>query len=169
MTTYDEAAVVQAAIDIAHTTASERVARGARWLDEFIGEEWVNRIDPDTLNLESDVSCICGQVFEVNGANLSGFTFAERTLFTEANSWISGIVAQATIANPTAQLDTPEKENRATMVAAALGFLTLDEGSLVCTDAAAHTLMLGLDEAGYVSYYDLEDAWLELLNTRRSK
>jgi hypothetical protein len=51
-------------------TVEERVANGARWLDEnFPG--WEKRINIKTLDLENGQSCICGQVFKRKAANWS--------------------------------------------------------------------------------------------------
>lgn len=78
-----------------------RVERGARWLDEnFSG--WESRIDLDTLELQSGESCICGQVFGQDSPYRTdggrermyncGYSYASRTLFAQANSWISTLV-----------------------------------------------------------------------------
>lgn len=83
--------------EIDYAAVVQRVKNGARWLDEnFPG--WESRIDPDTLDLISDQNCICGQVFKrdakdaqgtISMPSPSGYWFAERTLFSEANSWIN--------------------------------------------------------------------------------
>jgi hypothetical protein len=104
-------------------TVEERVANGARWLDEnFPG--WEKRINIKTLDLENGQSCICGQVFKRKAANWSkkehidyrdgdGYVYAYSTLFSEANSWISTLVPKGS-----------RPVERAQRVAYVLGFTT---------------------------------------------
>jgi hypothetical protein len=118
-------------------TIEERVDNGWRWLEEnFPG--WQDRIDRGTLDLAGSQHCICGQVFadavEANpracGDNgISGYWFAYRSFFTEANSWVTALVGQ----DPTQPVVIPESgelsgwththEQRAGAVAVSLGFL----------------------------------------------
>lgn len=42
---------------------TKEVKRGARWLDKHIGPDWDDKIDIESLDLESTKSCILGQVF----------------------------------------------------------------------------------------------------------
>jgi hypothetical protein len=75
-------------------STEERVANGARWLDEkFPG--WESRIDPGTLDLTSGHHCICGQVFderaEQSGVD-NGFNYATIHLFTQAVSWLGTVI-----------------------------------------------------------------------------
>ena len=44
------------------TTIAERVAAGAAWLDEHEPPGWVDRVDPDTLNLGDCWRCVLGQL-----------------------------------------------------------------------------------------------------------
>ena len=84
-------------------TVKQRVNRGWRWLDEnFPG--WQERVNIETLSMVSGEDCICGQLFgdAMRKANSSpdnltkhaghkfvhGYDYTERTLFTEANSWV---------------------------------------------------------------------------------
>ncbi len=41
-----------------------RVKNGIRWLEENVGPDWVDKIDPSKLMLERGDSCILGQVFK---------------------------------------------------------------------------------------------------------
>lgn len=92
-------------------TIEQRVANGARWLDEnFPG--WEKRINIKTLDLSYGEDCICGQVFKRKAREYaSGFDYAYSTLFEEANSWITELVPE-------------EQYSRATQVAYVLGFTT---------------------------------------------
>ena len=77
--------------------AGVRVRRGARWLDENV-PGWWQRVNLNTLLLESAYSCICGQVFEAQGEadnGASGYTYALRHLLAQANAWLSEIVGVA--------------------------------------------------------------------------
>lgn len=66
-------------------SVKERVANGARWLDEsFPG--WEARIDPGTLELRSGERCICGQVF--TGHDVDGFSYFIFNLKSEAIQWL---------------------------------------------------------------------------------
>ena len=121
-------------------TMKERVANGARWLDEnFPG--WTERIDPATLHLSDGMHCICGQVFaeEVKGVdNLDGFRYAEKTLLTEANGWIESKYPKGEI-------------QRGTDVAMSLGFLTTEQDAYDYDEYA---------------YEHLQNVWIDLLRSR---
>ena len=130
--------------------AAERVARGARWLDEnFPG--WEERIDPSTLELSDGQRCICGQVFartaRMNGKQ-DGFMYAYHDLFTEANSWISGLIEEAY-----GESKSKGTGAYASAVSRELGFSD-DSGYRDFYD----------DE--YVSYSKLQYAWEKLLANR---
>lgn len=57
-------------------TPQERVALGVAWLDEKC-PDWRTRIDPMTLNLESPLRCVLGQVFaEERGDYTAGYYYA---------------------------------------------------------------------------------------------
>ena len=118
-------------------TVAERVDNGWRWLSEnFPG--WQARVDQDTLNLATADRCICGQVFaraaeairrsEANEHAPTGYYFAYRTLFAEANSWVAALVAedltQPVVTPETAKRSpwTDAHDRRAAAVAEALGF-----------------------------------------------
>jgi hypothetical protein len=121
-------------------TVEERVDNGWRWLEEnFPG--WHARIDRDTLDLAGSQNCICGQVFgdaaEANpGAcgtlTPSGYKLADKTLFAEANGWISTLVAQdpagTLVITETGELSgwTEAHDRRSAAVAISLGFLAAD-------------------------------------------
>ena len=164
-------------------TVKERVENGARWLDEnFSG--WVDRIDVYTLNLDSTRTCICGQVFDpaVHPQNSGddydsrGYDFAEDTLFSEANHWITELVGikpfSAAIAEMTMKgyVDR-RKEARVALVSAALGFNELSQPYpvLVCgflggTHDQTKEWKKKFDEATFdggetVTIYDLQLAW----------
>ena len=132
-------------------TPAERVRNGARWLDEnFPG--WMDRIDPDTLQLNSGENCICGQVFAEDAkderqqaideadpaddveADGEGYSYAVRNLFGEANSWITTLVPKS-------------GGYRAARVARALGFL--DDWNA--------------DFGVPVYFSELQDAWTDYL------
>lgn len=74
------------------STVEQRVANGARWLDEnFPG--WEARVNPDTLLMHDGSRCICGQVFEEERKNLDlymydGYSYASAHLFREAIAWL---------------------------------------------------------------------------------
>ena len=127
-------------------TLEERVANGARWLDEnFAG--WESRIDTDRLVLSDKETCICGQVFRkealeneylgfsdyTGGTVPLGYDYAEKHLFQEANSWILSSVPKN---DPT----------RARQVAIFLGF--------------------DLEPLSSYSYEELQEAWVDLLAQR---
>ena len=127
-------------------TLEERVANGARWLDEnFAG--WESRIDTYTLVLSDKETCICGQVFSkealengyigFSGATGEtvpfGYDYAEQHLFQEANSWILSSVPKN---DPT----------RARQVSFFLGF--------------------DLEPNSSYSYEELQEAWVDLLAQR---
>jgi hypothetical protein len=96
-------------------TVKGRVANGARWLDEnFPG--WEDRINLNTLRLDDGELCICGQVFgrTPSGRKRSGtgYEWANRHLFEEANSWITPLIESKTVSF----------SRRSTRVSWALGF-----------------------------------------------
>jgi hypothetical protein len=127
-------------------TVKQRVANGARWLDEnFPG--WEGRIDINTLRLSEGRRCICGQVFEKNARrsrkSITGYEYAVDNLFSEANSWISTIVKSDPISRRSTKL---EKEWRAYSVARSLGFL--------------------LDTENDILFQDLQEEWVKLLHRR---
>lgn len=128
-----------------YLTVEERVRNGARWLDEnFPG--WIDRIDLDTLALSSSGNCICGQVFRKEAQSIeriedgSGYWFAERTLFSEANSWISGSIPK--------EPDGGYDARRAQAVSEFLGFNTN-----------------GYDDDDL--FEELQNAWKELIQSRQ--
>lgn len=41
----------------------DRIKAGIAWLDEFVGPDWVDRVDLNTLSLHVGDRCVCGQVF----------------------------------------------------------------------------------------------------------
>lgn len=146
--------------EVIKAAAELRVQRGARWLTEnFPG--WQDRIDPDTLNLASAEMCICGQVFKTEGRALeaegewdpTGYTYAHKNLFSEANSWISAVV-KLRARGQGSPLKHDEEMERRVRVSIALGF---DEGSLD---------VRGVDPLDKVplQYSDIEDAWRDYLN-----
>lgn len=57
-------------LDVIEVT--QRVERGAAFLDGIIGPEWVDRINLDTLRLSSACNCIAGQLH--NGSFLAAMT-----------------------------------------------------------------------------------------------
>lgn len=95
---------------------AQRVANGARWLDEnFPG--WVERIDIKTLNLASGNSCICGQVFYSKRRTNGGYSYALEHLFAQANGWLTVMVPKQRF-----------KRDRAILVSNTLGFSTNTNG-----------------------------------------
>lgn len=79
-------------MNIYDLTVEERVDNGWRWLDEnFPG--WQERVNIFNLYLNEATRCICGQLFRGKGG-YSGYEYAERHLFAEANSWISAVIPQ---------------------------------------------------------------------------
>lgn len=122
-------------------SVKERVANGARWLDEnFPG--WMDRINLETLDLNDSERCICGQVFKEEAAVSSdwiidsGYGYARRNLFLEANSWITTLVPM-------------DADHRVRQVSYVLGFDTGDYGS---------------DR----TWQRLQKAWVDLLKERAS-
>jgi hypothetical protein len=122
-------------------TVDQRVANGWRWLEQnFPG--WQDRIERDTLDLAGVYNCICGQVFaEATAANPracgrgtapSGYALAHKTLFSEANGWITDLVdqdpAEPVVISDTGELTgwTEAHDRRAVAVAVCLGFLPDD-------------------------------------------
>jgi hypothetical protein len=172
----------EAYINLCQMPIAERVSNGARWLDEnFPG--WMDRIDLDTLDLSSSESCICGQVFEKQAVQAqmsgrvfheydvpSGYDFATKTLFTEANSWITGLVWYETAEvddAPDARM-TPEMYNRVYMVSAALGFGSIQMLGSVMTEAMRDAYFNKIESGDNDSsvWDTLQDAWGELLEAR---
>ena len=143
--------------------ATVRVKRGARWLDEnFPG--WESRINTQTLSLSSGNDCICGQVFKEEAKRSRGFAFdpngyayAENHLFAQANSWISSLVRIRAEGETPKSLSDWEHDKRVERVAIALGFNCGSVG----------TNRVPSDQV-YVSYWDLQVAWEELLKERAS-
>ena len=144
-------------------TARQRVLNGARWLDEnFPG--WEGRIDLDTLELSSSSQCICGQVFrelaDKAPTGVDGFTIAHRTLFSEANSWITGMILMESIpvgwqeGDPMPDLSWEQTE-RASVVGALLGFMS-DRDSGIPDD----------HDHDPVGYWDLQQEWHALVKER---
>jgi hypothetical protein len=148
------------ALAIFDLTPEERVSNGAYWLDEnFPG--WADRINVEDLSLSSAENCICGQLFRDQDVgedyNLSGFEFAHKTLFSEANSWIEAFVGPKVPVgwrqgDPVPEL-TPEQRTRADLAGAFLGFITLTDTHL--------------DVGDQISYSDLQTAWMEVLVLRK--
>lgn len=126
-------------------TIADRVANGARWLDEnFPG--WEQRIDVGTLDLSEKDNCICGQVFEREAkvAGIAyGFNYAKQTLFGEANSWISGYFPY-------------DGDDRAEKVSVLLGF-----------DTDLEDRMADNWDDRDRPYRELQEEWLKLLASRR--
>lgn len=134
-------------VEVDLTPVQQRVANGARWLDEnFPG--WDKRIDIGNLELSDGQYCICGQVFEEIAEGLSeddgwggtkdGFEYAYDHLFEQANSWISALVPH----------DDPE---RAMRVGQLLGFIE-------SFDFKSQTT---------IYFTMLQEAWTELLEARQ--
>lgn len=118
----------------------ERVANGARWLDEnFPG--WEARIDIRTLDLGDAYACICGKVFEREnhwaGDVGGGYHWAESNLLAEANGWITAFIPK----------DADRRNARARKVAAFLGFNVYGG-------------------EGEPSFKKLQNAWIDLLAER---
>jgi hypothetical protein len=137
--------------------AKTRVCRGARWLDEnFPG--WEERIDLDSLQLTSAYKCICGQLFEKEGAALkpdvTGFNYAVNHLFAQANSWISETVGMKPVVGPIGYRYGVRNE-RSDRVAKALGF-----------HDGACKIKRTKSDSYWVSYSALEQAWRDLLGER---
>jgi hypothetical protein len=165
--------ITEEKIVTAAEAAAIRAARGAQWLDELLGTEWITRIDPETLYLGDAHECICGQVFgdmavtgdfderfgpRVNPGDTCGFTVASRNLFSEANSWVTALVKKEAVGRD------EDNDCRAEAVAIALGFeigATADYGGGSERewegDAEAHV---------HVTYRDLQNAWKDLLAER---
>ena len=124
--------------------ATVRVKRGARWLDEnFPG--WESRINPETLSLSDGQQCICGQVFrEEVSTEEFGYNFAERNLFGEANSWVSTLVPKG-------------EPHRAVQVASTLGFMN---------GYGPNGRSSGMTDEEYVTFDELQEAWVALLAKR---
>ena len=130
-------------IDLYDLPVEDRVANGARWLDEnFPG--WEGRVDMNSLHLSDANWCICGQVFakeadqsQIRGVLGMGYWFAEKTLFSEANSWIN----------------LPKREG---------GGYDIERASLVSMFLGFNTLEIDDDE----EWGTLEEAWKELLASR---
>lgn len=157
------------------SSVKQRVERGARWLDEnFPG--WEGRIDLDTLELSSSEQCICGQVFKQEAATVhgatqamgawtsvaTGFDYAYKSLFTEANSWISGLVSDPV---PTSEAQilrkkdmTPEQIDRQNIVSAGLGFYIGTSGF--------HTVEGHFPINPEVTYGNLQAEWKRLIRER---
>lgn len=149
--------------------AQVRVARGARWLDENF-PDWDARINIHTLDLADGEKCICGQVFtpeaqaeaEKPDADRDweiddGYMYATKTLFTEANSWITGIVRMKAKAERSTKPTESELAQRASRVAVALGF---NNGDLFAVQGVTDSDRI------YVDFDDLQDAWTALLDER---
>lgn len=139
--------------------ARSRVKSGAKWLDEsFPG--WETRIDTESLDLGSAYNCVCGQLFEPNSIivhnnadwRINGYDFAFNNLFTEANSWITTLVGLQPLSERSSDKAHGERADR---VSIALGF---SSGSIYPARWAL--------QAVFVTYEDLEDAWLRLLAER---
>lgn len=52
-----------ATYDARRAPARQRVARGARWLDERL-PDWHTKVDPVTLNITSSTTCVIAQAFD---------------------------------------------------------------------------------------------------------
>ena len=139
-----------APVDPGLIAARVRAKRGAKWLDEhFPG--WQQYINAETLELNDPKQCICGQVFERQAkeseSHLSGFDYAYDHLFTEANRWLT--------THRFARLPEGEYEVPEIGVASALGF---DSGIVPGGRAKSDPV--------YVDHWDLQMAWVELLEKR---
>lgn len=57
-------------------TVQEQVENGMRLLDEKFGTNFIDKIDPDRLDIGSGISCICGQLYGdyCNGRDKLGLT-----------------------------------------------------------------------------------------------
>lgn len=139
--------------------ATERVANGARWLDEnFPG--WEERINPRTLRLDEGSKCICGQLFKEvakRAGEDDGYGYAWSTLFTEANSWITAIVGIRPLGQGR-RLTYDEKERRAERVGVALGF---SSGTVEGRAGASNHVD--------VEFPALQDAWKALIKERTAE
>ena len=62
--------------------ATERVKRGASWLDK-VEPDWAVLIDKETLELQIPWRCVLGQVFEDRIYGMNGYGFG-RTVLTDA-------------------------------------------------------------------------------------
>lgn len=154
---------------VSTSSAASRAERGAKWLDEnFPG--WEGRLDVATLDISSGENCICGQVFEATLDTLrsqyprietySGFDYAHKTLFTEANSWISTLVGPALPTSEGQMIGqkafTPEQQDRKAIVAQGLGF--------VCGTTSFMTVPGHFEDN--VTYNQLTVAWKTLIQAR---
>jgi len=68
------------------TTIDERVAAGAKWLDEH-RPGWWQRIDLDTLNLGDPCQCVLGQLY-------GHFVYAPDEIWTNNLSFAGGFNAE---------------------------------------------------------------------------
>lgn len=149
-------------------TTKQRVNRGWKWLDEnFPG--WQAKINLADLSLADGTKCICGQVFEDDAkrANqrtnadddkawgdiyVTPYDYAERTLFAQANSWITSLVGVPTIDFANIEAYTEqwyEARDRAQKVGKALGFVA--------------------DDNYYITYDDLQREWISRLKAWKAK
>jgi hypothetical protein len=124
---------------------------------------WEKRINITTLDLSDPDSCICGQVFAKkvteksrNNDIFSGFQYASKTLFSEANSWITSIVGIRSEGSGK-PLSDHEKCTRVERVATALGF---NSGWLDGVGTGA------LSDEEIVEFEYLQEAWTDLLAKR---
>jgi hypothetical protein len=130
--------------------ATVRARRGARWLDENF-PKWEKRINVKTLQLNTGDSCICGQVFKKKAKEEGypeGYEYALDHLFAEANSWLTTIVGPVDV----------EKYDRNLSVALALGFFN---GCVTSSTVPS--------DQEYVSFFALQEAWVNLLAKRAKK
>lgn len=140
---------------------AQRVAAGARWLDELFGPQWVDRIDLNTLDLASTYRCICGQVFNQqhhadNVDERPGYRFAQEHLFAEANSWISRLVGEV--------VPLPEEFPDRTDDAAIAAYHDAYERHVARVQEVA--VALGFNERNGF-YTSLQDEWRKLLVARK--
>lgn len=140
--------------------ARQRAERGARWLDENF-PRWERRVDVTTLRLENGAQCICGQVFKQDAAirrSLDGFAYAERHLFADANSWITGIVRIRAVRSAVTPLTEDEIETRRERVSIALGFQAGFVGNSSSFSRSDQT---------DIHFTELQQAWVALLTERK--
>ena len=56
-------------------TIPERVAAGAKWLDENVGLDWPTKVNLPKFDMVDPCRCVVGWVFKVESGPLTGFRF----------------------------------------------------------------------------------------------